>query len=126
MNDWPCFMNYSCVSGSGARVTLAVSSQFLFGCQVGPRRCLLAVHSSLPVASAPLLLVLLFHRLFCPVVSGFFLSYPFSLILLVPFVWGGGGGEGVSPLICCDSCHCEAPTEFLPWFPAPHKPKKWC
>lgn len=73
---------------------------FVFGCQLGPRRCLLAVHSSLPVASAPLLLVLLFRRLFCPVVSGGF-SYPFA-----PFFLGGGRG---SPLICCDSCHCEAP-----------------
>lgn len=94
MNDWPCFMNYSCVSGSGARVTLAVSSQFLFGCQVGPRRCLLAVHSSLPVASAPLLLVLLFHRLFCPVVSGFFF-----LIRSRSFCWSLlFGGERGFPL----------------------------
>lgn len=99
MNGWPCFMNTlcSCVSGSGERVTLSGAFLSLFTSLPGSGQTLFAC--------SPLICARFFRSS----------ASCFALILLLFFLAGGSVGV----LICCESCHCEAPTEFLPCFPSP-------
>lgn len=91
-----------CVSGSGARVTLAVCiwlpgwAQALSACRALISACCFRSSASCFALSLSLLS--------CGV-WGFFLIRPRSFCRSLFF---GGGGRG-SPLICCDSCHCEGP-----------------